>query len=102
MFERLKRTLVESYVGAIALGYLLAQVILHFVEIFASPVAVWVRETIISQSYRVPLLRQACHFKMHCPNWRGSLYFFWCGISCCAGSTSNPSKKKHPRHYRIQ
>ena len=42
MFERLKRTLVESYVGAIALGYLLAQVILHFVEIFASPVAVWV------------------------------------------------------------
>ena len=42
MFERLKRTLVESYVGAIALGYLLAQVILHFVEICASPVAVWV------------------------------------------------------------
>lgn len=42
MFERLKRTLVESYVGAIALGYLLAQVILHFVEIFASPVAAWV------------------------------------------------------------
>ncbi|HEV2489831.1 MAG TPA: hypothetical protein VGT03_08485 [Candidatus Acidoferrales bacterium] len=42
MFERLKRTLVESYVGAIALGYLLAQVILHFVEIFAYPVAVWV------------------------------------------------------------
>lgn len=42
MFERLKRTLVESYVGAIALGHLLAQVILHFVEIFASPVAVWV------------------------------------------------------------
>jgi len=42
VFERLKRTLVESYVGAIALGYLLAEVILHFVEIFASPVAAWV------------------------------------------------------------
>ncbi len=42
MFERLKRTLVESYVGAIALGFLLAQVILHFVEIFAAPVAVWI------------------------------------------------------------
>ncbi|HXT72216.1 MAG TPA: hypothetical protein VN785_00025 [Candidatus Angelobacter sp.] len=42
MFERLKRTLVESYVGAIALGFLLAQVIQHFVEIFAAPVAVWI------------------------------------------------------------
>ena len=42
MFERLKRALVESFVGAIALGYLLAQCILHFVNIFASPIAGWV------------------------------------------------------------
>jgi hypothetical protein len=42
MFERLKRALVESYVGAIALGYLLAQCILHFVDIFASPIAGWI------------------------------------------------------------
>ncbi len=42
MFERLKRALVESFVGAIALGYLLAQCILHFVDIFASPIAGWV------------------------------------------------------------
>lgn len=28
--------------GAIALGYLLAQSVLHFVNIFASPVAAWV------------------------------------------------------------
>ncbi len=42
MFNRLKRALVESYVGAIALGYLFAQGILHFVNIFASPVAGWV------------------------------------------------------------
>src|SRR5579864_7886246 len=42
MFERLKWTLIESYVGAIALGYLLAQAILNFVEIFVSPVAAWV------------------------------------------------------------
>jgi len=33
--------MVESFVGAIALGYLLAQCILHFVNIFASPVGVW-------------------------------------------------------------
>jgi hypothetical protein len=41
MFERLKRALVESYVGAIALGYALAQCIFHFVNIFSSPVGAW-------------------------------------------------------------
>ena len=42
MFKRLKRALVESFIGAIALGYVLAQCILHFVSIFASPIAGWV------------------------------------------------------------
>ena len=42
MFERLKRALVESFIGAVALGYLLAQCMLHFVSIFASPIAIWV------------------------------------------------------------
>jgi hypothetical protein len=42
MLDRLKQALVESYVGAIALGYLFAQGILHFVGIFTSPVAGWI------------------------------------------------------------
>ena len=42
MVNRLKQALVESYVGAIALGYIFAQCVLHFVSIFASPVAAWV------------------------------------------------------------
>lgn len=42
MLERLKRSLVESFVGAIALGYLLAQCILHFANIFTSPLASWI------------------------------------------------------------
>jgi len=42
MFDRLKQALVGSYVGAIALGYLFAQGVLHFVNIFTSPVAGWV------------------------------------------------------------
>ena len=41
MLNRLKQALVESYVGAIALGYLLAQTILHFVGVFTSPVTGW-------------------------------------------------------------
>jgi len=43
MFDRLKRTLVESFVGAIALGYLSAEVVLYFVIVFTAPVAGWVR-----------------------------------------------------------
>ena len=39
-----KRALIESYVGAIALGYLLAEVILHFVRIFTEPAAAWVAQ----------------------------------------------------------
>ena len=42
MFERFKRVLVESYIGAIALGYMLAEDIVHFVNIFSSPVVAWV------------------------------------------------------------
>jgi hypothetical protein len=41
MVDRLKRALVESFVGAIALGYLLAEVVLYFVRVFTSPVTVW-------------------------------------------------------------
>ena len=43
MFDRMKRTLVESFVGAIALGYLFAQVMLYLVNVFTAPVAGWVR-----------------------------------------------------------
>ncbi|MGC1686373.1 MAG: hypothetical protein WA734_12190 [Candidatus Acidiferrales bacterium] len=49
MLERLKRAIVESYVGAIALGWLLAEVITHFVEIFTAPVRGWVSE----RTYRI-------------------------------------------------
>jgi hypothetical protein len=42
MFERLKQSLVESYVGAIALGWLFAQAILHCANIFAAPIVGWV------------------------------------------------------------
>lgn len=44
MLERLKRALVDSYIGAIALGWLLAEDILHFVGIFGAPVGAWVSQ----------------------------------------------------------
>ncbi len=42
MLKRMKRGLVESYVGAIALGWILAQMVAHFVNVFAAPVANWI------------------------------------------------------------
>jgi hypothetical protein len=42
MLNGLKRVIVESFVGTIALGYLFAQAILTFVNIFTAPVAGWV------------------------------------------------------------
>jgi hypothetical protein len=41
MFKHLKRVLVTSFVGAIGLGWLFAQGILHFAYIFSAPVAGW-------------------------------------------------------------
>jgi hypothetical protein len=42
VLSRLKRALVESFVGAIALGYLMAQGIISFAGIFATPVGAWI------------------------------------------------------------
>ena len=39
MFERLRKVLRESFVGAIALGWVFAQGILHFAYVFSAPVA---------------------------------------------------------------
>jgi hypothetical protein len=44
MFRRLKRELKASYVGAIALGYMLAQLVYYFVGAFAAPVTSFVSE----------------------------------------------------------
>ena len=41
MLERLRSVLVSSFVGAIALGWVFAQAILHFAYVFSAPVAGW-------------------------------------------------------------
>jgi hypothetical protein len=42
MLNRLKSALVESFVATVALGYVLAEAIMHFVNIFTSPIAAWI------------------------------------------------------------
>jgi hypothetical protein len=42
MFERLKKALVESYVGAIGLGWIFAQGVLHFAYVFTGPLVGWI------------------------------------------------------------
>ena len=45
MFKRLRKVLVESFVGAIALGWMLAEIVAHLVNAFAAPVAAWLART---------------------------------------------------------
>ncbi|MGA2673779.1 MAG: hypothetical protein ABSE99_11185 [Terracidiphilus sp.] len=44
MLERLKTALVDSFVGAIALGWLFAQGVARFVGIFIEPVSRWITQ----------------------------------------------------------
>src|SRR5438067_374187 len=41
MVRRCRKALVESYVGAVALGWIFAQGILHFVYMLSGPVSGW-------------------------------------------------------------
>jgi hypothetical protein len=44
MFPRLKKALVYSYVGAIALGYLLAEGVEQIINVFTAPFSEWVAQ----------------------------------------------------------
>lgn len=46
--KRLKRVLVESFVGAIAIGWILAQGLMHFANALTTPFSTW----IFRQQYR--------------------------------------------------
>jgi hypothetical protein len=46
MLERIKRALLESYVGAIALGYLIGYGFIHLANVFTDPVTQWVVQII--------------------------------------------------------
>ncbi len=41
MLKRLRKALVKSFVGAIALGWVFAQGIIHFAYVFSAPIANW-------------------------------------------------------------
>lgn len=42
MLKRLKRALINSYVGTIAIGWIFAQGILHFAYVFSAPITSWI------------------------------------------------------------
>ena len=44
MLKRLKTALVDSFIGAIAVGWIFAQGIMHFVGIFIDPYTRWLSE----------------------------------------------------------
>ena len=68
MFERLKQSVLESYVGATALGWLLAQSLVHFANIFTAPVAGLSCDANIADSPNLQLSCPASRSKMQCPS----------------------------------
>src|SRR6266576_4808003 len=57
MFEQLRRILVSSFVGSIALGWVFAQGILHFAYVFSAPVVGW----LMRREYPGVMERTATH-----------------------------------------
>ena len=54
--KKLKQAIVGSFVGAIALGWLLAQGILHLAGIISAPVSGWILRTTYSPYLGTPTL----------------------------------------------
>jgi hypothetical protein len=46
MLNRLKRVLVKSFIGAVALGYLFAMAVLYFVNILTAPISEWITQKV--------------------------------------------------------
>lgn len=44
MLKRVKHSLVRSFVGAITLGWIFSQAILHFAYIFSTPIVNWLAQ----------------------------------------------------------
>ena len=61
MLERLRKALVSSFVGAITLGWVFAQGILHFTYIFSAPIVGWLTR----REYRGMVDRVNTGFSLH-------------------------------------
>jgi hypothetical protein len=90
MFKRLKDSLVRSFVGAITLGWIFSQAILHFAYIFSTPIASWLSRRL----YADVLTEHGRAVRGFSPQeaipelLNRLLSYSW-GTVCCAGCTSN-------------
>jgi hypothetical protein len=59
MLERVKTALVDSFVGAIAIGLLLSQGISQIVRVAVNPITVWLQQRQYSENHPVGAVRAA-------------------------------------------
>jgi hypothetical protein len=94
MFERLKQSVVESYVGAIASRLAISAKSCTFCEHLHRTSCGW----ILRREYRGftehATLLPGFSLQDAAPELIRSVSFCWFGIFCCAGFTSRPSKKE--------
>jgi hypothetical protein len=92
MLERLRSVLVSSFVGAIALGSVFAQGILHFAYVFSAPVAGWLTR----REYHGVVDRVTTGFTLHdSRNWLSPFHCRSSGMFWCAGFTTGRPSLRH-------
>ena len=88
MFGRLKTALVESFVGAIALGLIFAQAVLHLISAITAPVNEWEQQQFFSE-LRVGEGEAPRHYDQRSLEWRRRIASLrW------ASDSSMPSSRK--------
>ncbi len=82
MLDRLKRVLVKSFIGAIGLGYLLAQAVMYMVSIFTSPLTQWSTQSIFQSIAPRPSAPAGFPFQAALPQIVGFLVLLliWYGL----------------------
>jgi len=67
MFERLRKALVESYVGAIAAGWLVAEGLVSATRIITQPITMWAAWSELPRMERSPSYRRAVPWEASLP-----------------------------------
>jgi hypothetical protein len=96
MFNRLKKMLVESFVGAIALGWIFAWAILDFTNALVNPLRIWMtRSKVFGATMGVPI-RNGSSLSFSLPELANGLLLFLLGYVLLRWLYSTPAEKPAP------
>jgi hypothetical protein len=102
LLDRLKRVLVESFVGAICLGFLFAQGFLHLAYIFATPIASWIsRKEYRALSNTAPEFSTKFHLEDAVPELARAIFLLLLGYILLRWLYFKPVTEKLPERTSL-